>query len=110
MSLSLALLASLISIRIGVSVALLEIGLGILGGNFLHLSVTTWISFLASFGSVLLTFLAGAEIDPTLMRAKLKESVGIGLVSFLFLVMGAFLFCFQHHRALLHHFSTSVAR
>jgi Kef-type K+ transport system membrane component KefB len=43
----LALLASLISIRIGVSVALLEIGMGILGGNFLHLHVTTWINFLA---------------------------------------------------------------
>jgi len=49
----LALGASLISVRIGVSVALLEIGMGILGGNVLHLSVTTWINFLASFGSVL---------------------------------------------------------
>lgn len=90
---SLALLASLISIRIGVSVALLEIGMGILGGNFLNLHITTWINFLASFGSVLLTFLAGAEIDPTLLRAKLKESVGIGLVSFLFPFAGAFAFC-----------------
>lgn len=90
---SLALLASLISIRIGVSVALIEIGMGILGGNFLHLHITTWINFLASFGSVLLTFLAGAEIDPTVMRSKLKESVGIGLVSFLFPFIGAFLFC-----------------
>jgi Kef-type K+ transport system membrane component KefB len=90
---SLALVASLISIRIGVSVALLEIGMGILGGNFLHLNVTTWINFLASLGSVLLTFLAGAEIDPTVMRSKLKESVGIGLVSFLFPFAAAFLFC-----------------
>jgi Kef-type K+ transport system membrane component KefB len=40
-----------------------------------------------------MTFLAGAEIDPTLMRAKLKESVGIGLVSFLFALTGAVLFC-----------------
>jgi Kef-type K+ transport system membrane component KefB len=89
----LALLASLISLRIGVSVALLEIGMGIVGGNFLHLHVTTWINFLASFGSVVLTFLAGAEIDPALMRANLKESLGIGLVSFLFPFLGAFLFC-----------------
>jgi Kef-type K+ transport system membrane component KefB len=98
---SLALLASLISIRIGISIALLEIAMGILGGNFLHLHVTTWINFLASFGSVLLTFLAGAEIDPALMCARLKESVGIGLVSFLFPFVGAFLVClFVLHWAL----------
>lgn len=89
----LALAASLISIRIGVSVALLEIGVGILGGNALHLHVTTWIDFLASFGAVLLTFLAGAEIDPTLLRAKFKESVGIGAISFFLPFLGAFLFC-----------------
>ncbi|GAC1644754.1 MAG: cation:proton antiporter [Chloroflexota bacterium] len=90
----LALLASLISIRIGVSVALLEIGMGIVGGNFLHLHVTSWINFLASFGSVLLTFLAGAEIDPVVLRSRFKEAVGIGVVSFLFPFLGAFLFCF----------------
>lgn len=90
----LALAASLISIRIGVSVALLEIGMGILGGNVLHLSITTWINFLASFGSVLLTFLAGADIDPTLLRARFKESVAIGLVSFFLPFVGAFLFCY----------------
>lgn len=87
---ALALVASLISIRIGVSVALLEIGMGILGGNFLHLRVTLWINFLASFGSVLLTFLAGAEIDPQLMRARFKEAVGIGILSFLLPFLGAF--------------------
>lgn len=89
----LALAASLISIRIGISVALIEIGMGIFGGNFLHLHTTVWINFLASFGSVLLTFLAGAEIDPALMRARFKESAGIGLVSFLFPFLGAFAFC-----------------
>lgn len=90
---ALALAASLISIRIGVSVALLEIGMGIIGGNFLHLHVTDWINFLASFGSVLLTFLAGAELDPQLMRARIKETAGIGMVSFLFPFLGAFAFC-----------------
>ena len=59
-----ALLASLISIRIGISVALVEIFLGVIGGNFLGFHTTPWIDFLASFGSVLLTFLAGAEIEP----------------------------------------------
>jgi Kef-type K+ transport system membrane component KefB len=34
-----------------------------------------WIDFLASFAGIVLTFLAGAEVDPDLMRERLKESV-----------------------------------
>lgn len=78
----LALLASLVSIRIGISVALIEIGLGVLGGNFLGLHTTPWIDFLAAFGAVLLTFLAGAEIDPQSLRRHLRASLAIGAVSF----------------------------
>jgi NhaP-type Na+/H+ and K+/H+ antiporter len=64
----LALLASVISIRVGISVALVEIAIGVVGGNFLGLHTNTWIDFLAGFGAVLLTFLAGAEIDPDSFR------------------------------------------
>jgi len=78
----LALLASLISIRIGISVALIEIGLGVIGGNFLGLHATPWIDFLATFGAVLLTFLAGAEIDPESLRRHLGASLVIGAISF----------------------------
>lgn len=78
----LALLSSLVSIRLGISVALIEIGLGVVGGNFLGLQTTEWIDFLAAFGAVLLTFLAGAEIDPDSLRQHLKASVAIGVVSF----------------------------
>lgn len=91
--LALALGASLISIRIGISVALLEIGMGVIGGNVLHLQVNEWISFLSSFGAILLTFLAGAEIDPRLLHARLKEAVGIGVISFLLPFLGAMAFC-----------------
>ena len=80
--LGLALLASLVSIRVGVSVALIEIGLGVIGGNFLGLHTTPWIDFLASFGAVLLTFLAGAEIDPASLRRHLRPSLVIGAISF----------------------------
>jgi Kef-type K+ transport system membrane component KefB len=79
----LALLASLVSIRVGISVALVEIGFGVLGGNLLGLQSAPWIDFLASFGSVLLTFLAGAEIDPDSFRRHLKPSLAIGMASFL---------------------------
>ncbi|HZT09205.1 MAG TPA: cation:proton antiporter [Chloroflexota bacterium] len=78
----LALVASLVSIRIGVSVALVEILVGVVGGNFLGLHTTPWIDFIASFGSVLLTFLAGAEIDPASLRRHWKPSIVIGAISF----------------------------
>lgn len=88
----LALLASLVSIRLGVSVALLEIGMGVIGGNALGLQTNAWIDFLAGFGSVLLTFLAGAEIDPASLRRHLRASLVIGILSFALPAIGAFLF------------------
>jgi Kef-type K+ transport system membrane component KefB len=78
----LALAASLISIRLGISVALIEIGLGVVGGNVIGLHTTPWIDFLAAFGAVLLTFLAGAEIDPQSLRRHLRASLVIGGTSF----------------------------
>ena len=77
--LGLALVASLLSIRFKMSVALVEILVGIAAGNLallldhyhvfgLHweLKPNEWIAFLAGFGSILLTFMAGAEIEPSL--------------------------------------------
>ena len=86
----LALISAMISIRVGISVALVEIGVGVLAGNFIHLAPNDWVNFLASIGSVLLTFLAGAEIDPVALRANLKESLCIGFFSFLTPAVGAF--------------------
>lgn len=80
----LALIASLISIRIKVSVALIEILIGVLAGNFLNIHATTeWMNFLAMLGSGVLTFLAGAEIDPVSLRQNFKASFIIGVISFL---------------------------
>lgn len=88
----LALAASVISIRLGICVAMVEIMVGVIGGNFLNLHTTPWVDFLAGFGSVLLTFLAGAEVDPVVLKTKFKESVSIGVVSFLL----PFLACFAY--------------
>ncbi len=90
----LALVANLVSLRVGLSVALAEICVGIIGGNFLGLHTTPWIDFLAGFGSVLLTFLAGAEIDPQSFRRHLKASVAIGVLSFLLPFVGAWAFAY----------------
>ena len=61
MALAIAILAgSVISIEVGLSVSVIEIVLGVMAGNVLHLPSPGWLVFLASFGSVVLTFLAGA--------------------------------------------------
>lgn len=92
MWMGLALIATLLSLRIAISVALLEIMVGVLGGSLLPLERTEWLNFLAGFGSILLTFLAGAEVDPMVLKKKFKESVAIGTVSFLAPFLGVVAF------------------
>jgi Kef-type K+ transport system membrane component KefB len=88
----LAFVASVLSIRTGISVALVEIAMGVVAGNFLGFHTTDWINFLATFGAGLLTFLAGAEIDPDSLREHLAPALVIGFLSFLgpFLAAWAF--------------------
>jgi len=78
----LALIAAMISIRIAISVALVEIMVGAIAGNAIGLEITPWVNFLAGFGAIMLTFLAGTEIDSGVIRRKLGPSVGIGVASF----------------------------
>src|SRR5207247_10852016 len=87
--------ASMLSVELGISVAIIEITLGVVAGNFFGVTTTPWIDFLASFGGILLTFLAGAEVDPRLMREKLKESLLIGGLSFLLPFIGVGLFAYS---------------
>jgi Kef-type K+ transport system membrane component KefB len=89
--LALAVLATIIASHLRISMALVEICVGMaaafvaneffwpdaLGANL------EWIRFIASIGAVLLTFLAGAELDPAALRSKLKEVSIVGLVGFL---------------------------
>ena len=84
------LLASTISIEVGLSVALIELLLGVIVGNAFHLDVPSWLVFLGSFAGVVLTFQAGAEVDVPQFRREWRASVSIGLVSFLapFAVVG----------------------
>jgi Kef-type K+ transport system membrane component KefB len=101
----LAVLASLLSIRFNLSVALVEILVGIAAGNLAllldhyqvfglrwQLKANDWIVFLAGFGSILLTFMAGAEIEPAVLRKFFKESMAIGVVSFAVPFVGAMLY------------------
>lgn len=78
----LALLSSLISIRVAISVALIEIVVGAVAGNTVGLSLNPWVNYLAGVGAILLTFLAGAEIDPAVIKKHFWSSMSIGVMGF----------------------------
>lgn len=89
--LGLALAATLLSIWLRIATAMSEIVVGtvaqltigaLVGGAVLGTD-QSWIRFLASTGAILLTFLAGAELDPAVLRARWKETSAVGLVAFL---------------------------
>jgi Kef-type K+ transport system membrane component KefB len=88
------LLASMLSVELGLSVAIIEIAAGVIAGNAFGVASTPWIDFLASFAGIVLTFLAGAEVDPSLLRRKAKESFLIGGLSFVLPFVGAGLFAY----------------
>jgi Kef-type K+ transport system membrane component KefB len=79
---SLAAVSGFIAIRLKMPAALIEIIIGMLAGNLIALHTNAWIDFLAGFGSILLTFLAGAEIDPVVLRRQLFPSAALGAASF----------------------------
>jgi Kef-type K+ transport system membrane component KefB len=79
----LALIACIAQAWIAVSIALLEILVGAIAGNLIKLELTPWVNYLAGFGAILLTFLAGAEVDAKVVRRHFWSSMSIGLVGFL---------------------------
>ena len=87
-------LASVISVEAAFSAAIIEIAAGVLAGNFLGLHPAPWMDFLAAFGGILLTFLAGAEVDPAILKDKLKESLLIGGFSFVVPYLAAIAYCY----------------
>lgn len=76
------LVASIVSVELGITVALIELTLGIVVGNVFDLHSEQWLDLIASFASIVLTFLAGMEVDPSYMRRRLQASVGLGIASF----------------------------
>jgi Kef-type K+ transport system membrane component KefB len=77
------LLASTVSVELGLSVAILELVGGVIAGNAFGLQSQPWLDFVAAFASVVLTFLAGAEVDVDQLRREWRPSVAIGLTSFI---------------------------
>jgi glutathione-regulated potassium-efflux system ancillary protein KefC len=104
--LGLAVLATVIAYHLKISIALIEICIGVIaaaianhffGQNSLGNNLE-WLRFLASTGAVMLTFLAGAELDPKVISSKKKEVLIVGLIGFL----APFLGCAAIARFILH--------
>ena len=74
------------------SVALTEIVVGAVAGNIVALTLDAWINYIAGFGAILLTFLAGTEIDPKVVRKHFGASMSIGLMGFFAPYLGCMLF------------------
>jgi len=94
--LGLAIIAGLLSVWLRVSTALSEIVVGTVAQLVIGAAVgsavlgtdESWIKFLAGIAAIVLTFLAGAELDPAVFKLKWKEAVAVGLVSFFFPFLG----------------------
>ena len=76
------LVSSMVSVELGITVALIELTFGIVVGNLFELETQQWLDFVAVFASIVLTFLAGMEVDPAYMRRRLGASVALGVASF----------------------------
>jgi Kef-type K+ transport system membrane component KefB len=104
--LGLAVVSAVIAYHLKISVALVEICVGVLaavaaeslGAPDVMQADEDWVRFLAGAGALLLTFLAGAELEPQTLRAKWKEVVTVGLIGF----AAPFLGCAAIARYLLH--------
>jgi Kef-type K+ transport system membrane component KefB len=95
--LGLALIATLLSIWFRISTALSEIVVGTVAQLIIGAALgsgalgakSPWVGFLAGTGAIVLTFLAGAELDPTVFARKWKEAVTVGLIGFFGPFLGA---------------------
>jgi len=94
--LGLALVASLLSIWFRVSTALSEIVVGTIAQLIIGAAIgsavlgtdESWVKFLSGIGAIVLTFLAGAELDPEVFKRKWKEATAVGLAGFFFPFFG----------------------
>ena len=76
------LVSSMFSVELGVTVALIELTFGVAVGNVFQLHSQDWLDFIAKLASIVLTFLAGMEVDPRYLRDRAKATVTLGVASF----------------------------
>jgi Kef-type K+ transport system membrane component KefB len=94
--LRLALVAGLLSIWFLISTALSEIVVGTIArlitgaaiGSTVLGTDESWVKFVSGIVAIILTFLAGAQLDPVVFKLKWKEAAAVGLASFFFPFLG----------------------
>ena len=85
-----SLLSTIIANRLKISMALMEIIIGAIIGYFAYKLGSTeklsldanWMKFCAGIAAIMLTFLAGSELNPDTLKSKFKEITIVGLVGF----------------------------
>jgi len=90
-----ALISTVIANRLKISNALMEIIIGAIVGFLAFKSGfteklaldTDWMKFIAGVAAIMLTFLAGSELNPDSLKSKFKEITIVGLVGFFFLLL-----------------------
>ncbi|MDD2804808.1 MAG: cation:proton antiporter [Elusimicrobiales bacterium] len=84
--------ASVLSLKLGVSVAIFEILFGLAAGAF-GLEAGNWMVYIAGFGGIVLTFLAGSEVDVRLLKENFRQAALLSALSFLAPLAAGYLFC-----------------
>jgi len=92
-----AFLSTIIANRLKISMALMEIIVGAIIGYFAYKLGSTgklsldadWMKFCAGIATIMLTFLAGSELNPDTLKSKFKEITIVGLVGFFAPFIGA---------------------
>ncbi len=96
----LAVLSTIIATKLRLATALTEIGVGAIASliiPFMGLNLgenELWIKFIASAGAIMLTFLAGTELEPEVLKSRWKETIAIGVIAFLSPFLGCTAFAY----------------
>jgi len=88
--LALALISTILAYRLRLSIALVEICVGVAAAYIISVffpdvktgAESDWLRFLAGSGSILLTFLSGTELDPESLKENKYEILLVGFVGF----------------------------
>jgi len=84
--------AGIIGVRSRISSSIFEVAAGLIVANVVGISLPSWLDLFGTFGGLVLTFLAGAEVEFVLLKSKAKESLAIGTMAFVVPLIGIFLF------------------
>jgi Kef-type K+ transport system membrane component KefB len=87
-------LAGITGIKLNITSAIIEVIAGIILGNFLGVGIEPWLDFLGTFGGLILTFLAGVEIDLSLLKRNGKQSFVLGTSAFIVTFVGEMIFLY----------------